>query len=137
MAATGPAGFPNAPQPNAPSATFPCPETRAALSTERMRSRTVSAQGEAAQPPLGRRSAAPRGMAAAYDEHHPDIPAGSVYEEVPLSDLEFCEDDDMYYYECPCGDMFELSEVCAPHLPSSGSPRAAVSLSLSARAPRA
>ena len=56
---------------------------------------------------------APRGMAAAYDEHHPDIPAGSVYEEVPLSDLEFCEDDDMYYYECPCGDMFEISTVRA------------------------
>ena len=56
---------------------------------------------------------APRGMAAAYDEHHPDLPAGSVYEEVPLSDLEFCEDDDMYYYECPCGDMFEISTVRA------------------------
>ena len=56
---------------------------------------------------------APRGMAAAYDDHHPDIPEGSVYEEVPLSDLEFCEDDDMYYYECPCGDMFEISTVRA------------------------
>ena len=57
---------------------------------------------------------APRGMAAAYDDHHPDIPAGSVYEEVPLSELEFCEEDDMYYYECPCGDMFEISTVREP-----------------------
>ena len=23
------------------------------------------------------------------------------------------EEDAMYYYQCPCGDMFELSEVCA------------------------
>mmetsp|Transcript_52174 Transcript_52174/g.174174 ORF Transcript_52174/g.174174 Transcript_52174/m.174174 type:complete len:84 (-) Transcript_52174:312-563(-) len=33
----------------------------------------------------------------------------AVYEEVPFSELELVEDDDMYYYECPCGDMFEIS----------------------------
>ena len=29
------------------------------------------------------------------------------YEEVLLSDM--VEEDGMYYYECPCGDMFEIS----------------------------
>ena len=48
------------------------------------------------QPP---RSSAPRGAMA----------HAAVYEEVPFSELELVEDDDMYYYECPCGDMFEIS----------------------------
>ena len=34
-----------------------------------------------------------------------------VYEEVQLEDMEWCEDDGMYYYNCPCGDLFELSLV--------------------------
>lgn len=34
----------------------------------------------------------------------------SVYEVVPFADMEYCEDDAMYYYQCPCGDLFELSE---------------------------
>ena len=29
------------------------------------------------------------------------------YEEVALSDM--VEEDGVYYYECPCGDMFEIS----------------------------
>ena len=34
-----------------------------------------------------------------------------VYEEVELSEMTFEEDEGMYYYECPCGDMFEISQV--------------------------
>lgn len=36
-----------------------------------------------------------------------------VYETVQLEEMEWCEDDAMYYYQCPCGDMFELSAVRA------------------------
>lgn len=35
----------------------------------------------------------------------------AVYEEVPFADFEYVEDDQMYYYQCPCGDMFEISTV--------------------------
>ncbi len=34
-----------------------------------------------------------------------------VYEEVFFSEFEWVEDDEMYYYQCPCGDMFEISAV--------------------------
>lgn len=45
------------------------------------------------------------------DASHPGAPAADevVYEEVLLTDMDFVEDDDMYYYQCPCGDVFELS----------------------------
>ena len=39
-----------------------------------------------------------------------------VYDEVRLDEMEYVEEDAMYYYQCPCGDMFELSEVCARRL---------------------
>ena len=35
----------------------------------------------------------------------------SVYEEVDLSEMTYEADDDTYYYECPCGDMFEITKV--------------------------
>lgn len=35
----------------------------------------------------------------------------AVYEEVPFEELDYVEDDDMFYYQCPCGDMFEISRV--------------------------
>ena len=31
------------------------------------------------------------------------------YEEVALDEMEWVEEDGMYYYQCPCGDMFEIS----------------------------
>mmetsp|Transcript_35509 Transcript_35509/g.80628 ORF Transcript_35509/g.80628 Transcript_35509/m.80628 type:complete len:88 (+) Transcript_35509:72-335(+) len=34
----------------------------------------------------------------------------SVYEEVDLSEMTYEADDDTYYYECPCGDMFEITK---------------------------
>ena len=34
-----------------------------------------------------------------------------VYDTVQLSEMEYVEEEAMYYYECPCGDMFEISEV--------------------------
>eukprot|EP00965_Chrysotila_dentata_P231231 6198236-Pleurochrysis_carterae.AAC.2 len=59
----------------------------------------IDPKGASSQPPSA--SAAAAAAAAVV----------SVYEEVPFADLEFVEDDGMYYYECPCGDMFELSVV--------------------------
>ena len=34
----------------------------------------------------------------------------SHYEEIELSEMTYQEEDGMYYYECPCGDMFEISQ---------------------------
>lgn len=34
-----------------------------------------------------------------------------VYDEVDLADMEWDEDDGMYLYQCPCGDMFEISKA--------------------------
>ncbi|KAF6017614.1 hypothetical protein EB796_024095 [Bugula neritina] len=35
----------------------------------------------------------------------------SVYhDEVEIEDFEYDEDDEMYYYPCPCGDKFEISK---------------------------
>merc|ERR1711916_27038 len=33
-----------------------------------------------------------------------------VYEEVDLEEMEFDEDEGAYYYDCPCGDRFRISE---------------------------
>ena len=33
----------------------------------------------------------------------------SIYEEVQLSDMRFDEDQQTYFYECPCGDLFEIA----------------------------
>ena len=34
----------------------------------------------------------------------------TTYEEVLLSEMTFEEAEGMYYYECPCGDLFEISQ---------------------------
>lgn len=37
----------------------------------------------------------------------------SVYhDEVEIEDFEYDEEDEMYYYPCPCGDRFQISKVC-------------------------
>ena len=41
-------------------------------------------------------------------KHHDD---DRVYEDVALDDMEYVEEEEMWYYQCPCGDMFELSKV--------------------------
>ena len=46
-------------------------------------------------------------MAEADTGHDHD----SHYEEVLLSDMDFDEEEGMYYWECPCGDMFEISQA--------------------------
>ena len=46
-------------------------------------------------------------MAEADTGHDHD----SHYEEVLLSDMTFEEEEGMYYWECPCGDMFEISQA--------------------------
>ena len=33
----------------------------------------------------------------------------SIYEDVKLEDMRFDEDQLMYFYKCPCGDLFEIS----------------------------
>ena len=45
----------------------------------------------------------------------PDVTIGlvdeaGVYEEVQLSEMDWVEEDGMWYYPCPCGDVFELSK---------------------------
>ena len=54
----------------------------------------------------------------ASEEHHDHCDA-RVYDTVCLDEMEYVEDDQMYYYQCPCGDLFELSEVRCSLLPSS------------------
>ena len=46
-------------------------------------------------------------MAEADTGHDHD----STYEEVLLSEMTFEEEEGMYYWECPCGDMFEISQA--------------------------
>ena len=50
--------------------------------------------------------------AAAPPGHAPATSSSSldqIYDTIELAEMEFVEDDDMYYYECPCGDLFEIS----------------------------
>lgn len=53
------------------------------------------------------RAAPQLSMAEADTGHDHD----SHYEEVLLSDMTFEEEEGMYYWECPCGDMFEISQA--------------------------
>ena len=48
-----------------------------------------------------------------HDHHKGDADAAhaAVYDEVRLDEMEWIEDDGMYVYECPCGDMFELTKA--------------------------
>ena len=34
-----------------------------------------------------------------------------VYEEVEIEDMDFDEETGLFTYECPCGDLFQISEV--------------------------
>ena len=36
-------------------------------------------------------------------------PAHAIYDTIQLSEMDFVEEDGMYYYDCPCGDVFEIS----------------------------
>lgn len=39
----------------------------------------------------------------------------SIYhDEIEIEDFEFDDEEEMYYYPCPCGDRFEISKVSAP-----------------------
>lgn len=47
----------------------------------------------------------------------------SIYhDEVEIEDFEYDEDDEMYYYPCPCGDRFQITKVfkvlCSAHKPT-------------------
>lgn len=33
------------------------------------------------------------------------------HDEVEIEDFEYDEDEEMYYFPCPCGDRFEISKV--------------------------
>jgi diphthamide biosynthesis protein 3 len=44
-------------------------------------------------------------------QSHSGSTSVAVYEEVPFEELDYAEEDDMFYYQCPCGDMFEISRV--------------------------
>ena len=41
-----------------------------------------------------------------------------VYEEVEIEDMDFDEETGLFTYECPCGDLFQISEVLCPSLPT-------------------
>ena len=34
-----------------------------------------------------------------------------IYEEVSLDEMSYEEEEETYYYECPCGDLFEITKV--------------------------
>ena len=34
----------------------------------------------------------------------------TYHDEVEIEDFEFDEEDEMYYYPCPCGDQFQISK---------------------------
>jgi diphthamide biosynthesis protein 3 len=34
-----------------------------------------------------------------------------TYDEVRISAMEFVEEEAMYYFTCPCGDLFEISQA--------------------------
>ena len=70
----------------------------------------VSPQGRRHESPCGGRAGSTTrslSMAEADTGHDHD----SHYEEVLLSDMDFDEEEGMYYWECPCGDMFEISQA--------------------------
>ena len=47
------------------------------------------------------------------DEAEPHEVEDRIYDSIELEEMDYVEEDGMYYYQCPCGDMFEISEVCA------------------------
>jgi diphthamide biosynthesis protein 3 len=34
----------------------------------------------------------------------------SFYDEIEIEDMEFDEENNLYYYPCPCGDRFEITK---------------------------
>lgn len=34
-----------------------------------------------------------------------------IHDEVEIEDFEYDEEEDLYFYPCPCGDRFEISKV--------------------------
>ena len=34
-----------------------------------------------------------------------------IYEDVPIGDMSYDADERLYQYQCPCGDLFQISEV--------------------------
>lgn len=35
----------------------------------------------------------------------------TYHDEVEIEDFEYDEEEEIYYYPCPCGDRFEISKV--------------------------
>lgn len=35
----------------------------------------------------------------------------AYHDEVEIEDFEYDEEEEMYYYPCPCGDSFQISKV--------------------------
>ena len=46
----------------------------------------------------------------AHDHDHGDGPPDRVYDTVALDEMDYDEDEGMYFFQCPCGDLFEISE---------------------------
>ena len=50
----------------------------------------------------------PFSMSDIDDDDSSDDEGDGVYDEIPLSDMTFLEEEQKYTYPCPCGDLFEL-----------------------------
>lgn len=60
--------------------------------------------------PSSRRERKSLNLVAGFDESSVDVDADGIYEEVELDDMEFDEIDRTWYYPCPCGDEFFITE---------------------------
>lgn len=40
---------------------------------------------------------------------HLDQEVENIYDEIEIDDLDFDQDDNTFYYPCPCGDKFRIS----------------------------
>lgn len=45
--------------------------------------------------------------------YNDDIKMSVYHDEVEIEDFEYDEEEEIYYYPCPCGDRFQISKVLA------------------------
>ena len=42
-------------------------------------------------------------------DFQPNMPKQAYHDEIELEDFEYDEEDETYYYPCPCGDRFQIT----------------------------
>ncbi|KYQ89265.1 diphthamide biosynthesis protein 3 [Tieghemostelium lacteum] len=50
------------------------------------------------------------GITFVKDDKDIDFNKASFYDEIEIEDMEFNEDERVFYYPCPCGDRFRITE---------------------------